>query len=127
VPSARADARLCGYQAVTSADRSARWWLLGQPFVRRVRRRPQDAALVRCRVTSHDLSLHLEPSRGVSAGLLHFPAGNAAAPITSWAPGRGCCSASSAQSCALRRVGGRHSPGRRDQRTLDREDGVAWC
>src|SRR5690349_24760671 len=29
-------------------------------------------------VTSHGLSLRLEPSGGVSAGLLHFPAGNAA-------------------------------------------------
>src|SRR5689334_11904242 len=52
--------------------------VLGQPFVRRVPRRPRDAALVRCRVTSHGLSLRLEPSGGVSAGLLHFPAGNAA-------------------------------------------------
>src|SRR5260370_39678373 len=78
VPSARADARLCGDKAVTSADRSARRWFLGQPFVRRVLRRPQDAALVRCRVTSHGLSLRLEPRGGVSAGLLHFPAGNPA-------------------------------------------------
>src|SRR5690349_8137989 len=39
---------------------------------------PQDAALVRCRVTSHGLSLRLERGVGVSAGLLHFPAGNAA-------------------------------------------------
>jgi hypothetical protein len=39
---------------------------------------PQDAALVRCRVTSHGLSLRLERGGGVSAGLLHFPAGNAA-------------------------------------------------
>src|ERR1700730_3026782 len=38
---------------------------------------PQDAALARCRVTSHGLSLRLEPSGGVSAALLHFPAGNA--------------------------------------------------
>jgi hypothetical protein len=38
----------------------------------------QDAALVRCRVTSHGLSLRLERGGGVSAGLLHFPAGNAA-------------------------------------------------
>jgi len=36
VPGARADARLCGYQAVSSADRSARWWFLGQPFARHV-------------------------------------------------------------------------------------------
>jgi hypothetical protein len=34
--------------------------------------------LVRCRVTSHGLSLRLERGGGVSAGLLHFPAGNAA-------------------------------------------------
>jgi hypothetical protein len=39
---------------------------------------PQDAAPVRCRVTSHGLSLRLERGGGVSAGLLHFPAGNAA-------------------------------------------------
>jgi len=39
---------------------------------------PQDAALVRCRVTSHGLSLRLERGGGVSAGLLHFPARNAA-------------------------------------------------
>src|SRR5271169_752848 len=39
---------------------------------------PQDAALVRCRVTWHGLSLRLERGGGVSAGLLHFPAGNAA-------------------------------------------------
>ena len=38
----------------------------------------QDAALVRCRVTSHGLSLRLERGGGVSAGLLHFPAGIAA-------------------------------------------------
>src|SRR5229473_5708522 len=42
---------------------------------------PEDAALVRCRVTSHGLSLRLERGGGVSAGLLqgllHFPAGNA--------------------------------------------------
>jgi hypothetical protein len=37
-----------------------------------------DAALVRCRVTSHGLSLRRERGGGVSAGLLHFPAGNAA-------------------------------------------------
>src|SRR5580704_18307228 len=37
----------------------------------------QDAALVRCRVTSHGLSLRLERGGGVSAGLLHFPAGSA--------------------------------------------------
>src|ERR1700733_10588439 len=66
--------RPCGRQVVrlqevTSADRSARSWFLGQP---------SDAALVRFRVTSHGLSLHPEPSRGVSAGLLHFPAGSAA-------------------------------------------------
>ena len=36
---------------------------------------PQDAALVRCRVTSHGLSLRLERGSGVSAGLLHFAAG----------------------------------------------------
>jgi hypothetical protein len=36
----------------------------------------QDAALVRCRVTSHGLSLRLERGGGVSVGLLHFPAGN---------------------------------------------------
>jgi hypothetical protein len=41
-------------------------------------RRPQEAALVRCRVTSHGLSLRLERGGGVSAGLLHFPAGKAA-------------------------------------------------
>jgi hypothetical protein len=39
---------------------------------------PGRAALVRCRVTSRGLSLRLERGRGVSAGLLHFPAGNAA-------------------------------------------------
>src|SRR5580704_18597816 len=39
---------------------------------------PQDAALVRCRVTSRGLSLRLERGGGVSAGLLHFPGGNAA-------------------------------------------------
>ena len=39
---------------------------------------PQDAAPARCRITSHGLSLHLERGGGVSAGLLHFPAGNAA-------------------------------------------------
>src|SRR5690348_6859544 len=39
---------------------------------------PQDAALVRCRVTSHGLSLRLDRGGGVSAGLLHFPAGYAA-------------------------------------------------
>ena len=39
---------------------------------------PQDAALVRCRVTWHGLSLRLERGGGVSARLLHFPAGNAA-------------------------------------------------
>src|SRR6185437_8671061 len=39
---------------------------------------PQDAALARCRVTSHGLSLRLGRGGGVSAGLLHFPAGNAA-------------------------------------------------
>src|SRR5258708_28713173 len=38
----------------------------------------QDAALVRCRVTSHGLSLRLERGGGVAGGLLHFPAGNAA-------------------------------------------------
>jgi len=32
---------LCGYKAVTSADRSARGWFLGQPFVRHVLRRPR--------------------------------------------------------------------------------------
>jgi hypothetical protein len=51
-----------------------------KPFVRHVLRRPQDAALVGCLVTSHGLSLLLEPSGGVSAGLLHFPAGNAVLP-----------------------------------------------
>src|SRR4029077_18127092 len=64
VPGACAGARLRGYKAVTSADRSARGWFLGQPFVRHVLRRRQDAALVGCRVTSHDLSLRLEPSGG---------------------------------------------------------------
>src|SRR5580704_6896764 len=39
---------------------------------------PQDAALARCRVTSLGLSLRLERGGGVSAGLLHFPAGSAA-------------------------------------------------
>jgi hypothetical protein len=39
---------------------------------------PQDAPLAWCRVTSHGLSLPLERGGGVSAGLLHFPAGNAA-------------------------------------------------
>src|SRR5260370_6009409 len=39
---------------------------------------PEGGALVRCRVTSHGLSLRLERGGGVSAGLLHFPAGNAA-------------------------------------------------
>jgi hypothetical protein len=39
---------------------------------------PQDAALARCRVTSHGLSLRLACGGGVSAGLLHFPAENAA-------------------------------------------------
>ena len=43
VPGARAGARLRGYKAVTSADRSARGWFLGQPFVRHVLRR-RDAA-----------------------------------------------------------------------------------
>jgi len=32
---------LCGDQAVTSADRSARWWFLGQPCARRVLSRPR--------------------------------------------------------------------------------------
>jgi len=41
VPGARADAGLCGFKAVTSADRSARGWFLGQPFVRHVLRRPR--------------------------------------------------------------------------------------
>ena len=39
---------------------------------------PQDAALVRCRVTSRGLSLRPGRGGGVSAGLLHFPAANAA-------------------------------------------------
>ena len=47
---------------------------------------PQDAALVRCRVTSHGLSLRLERGGGVSAGLLHLPAGNAAQVATSGTP-----------------------------------------
>jgi len=32
---------LSGYKAVISADRSARWWLLGQHFARHVLRRPR--------------------------------------------------------------------------------------
>src|SRR5271170_2990542 len=75
VPGARADARLCGYQAVTSADRSACGWFPGSALRPGRPATSQDAALVRCRVTSYGLSLRLEPSGGVSAGLLHFPAG----------------------------------------------------
>src|SRR6266852_5688309 len=41
---------------------------------------PEGGALVRCRVTSHGLSLRPERGGGVSAGLLHFPAGNAVVP-----------------------------------------------
>ncbi len=41
---------------------------------------PEGGALVRSRVTSHGLSLRLEPSGGVSAALLHFPAGNTVLP-----------------------------------------------
>jgi len=41
VPGARADVRWCGYQAVTSAEGSARGWFPGQPFARHVLRRPR--------------------------------------------------------------------------------------
>jgi hypothetical protein len=86
VPGARADARLCGYKAVTSADRSA--------------------ALVRCRVTSHGLSLRLERGARVSAGLLHFrrlfPAGGIATPAAQQASAK-CSSAADTPAAALRR------------------------
>src|SRR5690349_22358888 len=49
------------------------------PSFGHVLRRPRDAALARCRVTTHGLSLLLEPSGGVSAGLLHFPLGTRSA------------------------------------------------
>src|SRR6185437_3385458 len=66
-----------------------------------------DAALVRCRVTSHGLSLRLERGGGVSAGLLHLPAGNAARSVTSGTPdhrgrpGRfvSCCCAVACTGC----------------------------
>src|SRR5580704_19153579 len=51
---------------------------LSQLVVWRILRRPQDAALVRSRVTPHGLSLRPGRSGAVSAGLLHLPAGDSA-------------------------------------------------